>query len=298
MFGYIKPYKPELKIKDFEIYKGVYCGLCKKLAKEYGPFARMTLSYDFTFLAMIKLAIAKECKGFSKKSCIYNPLKRKTCINPCDDMTFISTLAMIMLYYKLKDNCADSKGFKKIGAILLKFIFTLSYKKAKKLEPYMDEQIGNAMKAQAMIEKENCDSIDRASDSTARALGVIFETLSYDESQKLVLSKLGFLIGRWVYLIDALDDLESDVKQGTYNPFACKFVLSKDSTKEQIDLAREYAIGTINLTAGELSNTYELLEIQRYKDILDNIIYLGLPQAKQEALQKSKNKENINEGQL
>ncbi len=296
MFGYIKPYKPELKIKDFEIYKGVYCGLCKKLAKQYGPFARMTLSYDFTFLAMIKLAIAKECKGFTKQACVYNPLKKKMCLNPCDDMTFISTLAMIMLYYKIKDNCEDSKGIKKIGAYALKLLFTPSYKKAVKAEPYMDKQIGDAMSEQAVLEKEKTDSIDRAADPTARALGAIFEALSDEKTQKTVLTRLGFLIGRWVYLIDALDDLESDVKKGNYNPFACKFSLSKDSTKEQIDSAYEYAIGAINLTAGEISNTYELLDINRYKDILDNIIYLGLPQAKLEVTEKAKNKEKLNEG--
>ena len=296
MFGYIKPYKPELKIKDFEIYKGVYCGLCKKLAKSYGPFARMTLSYDFTFLAMIKLAVADECKGFTKQACVYNPLRKKLCLNPCDDMTFVSTLAMIMLYYKIKDNCIDSKGIKKIGSYSLKLLFTPSYKKAAKLEPYMNEQIGKAMSEQDMLEKENCDSIDKAADPTARALGTIFESLSESETQKMVLSRLGFLIGRWVYLIDALDDLESDVKKSNYNPFSCKFSLSKDSAKEQIASAKEYAIGAINLTAGELSNTYELLDIKRYKDILDNIIYLGLPQAKDDVTQKAKNKEKLNEG--
>ena len=211
-------------------------------------------------------------------------------------MTFVSTLAMIMLYYKLKDNCHDSKGIKKLGAFLIKLIFTPCYKKAKKIQPDMDKQIGDSIKNQAILEKENCDSIDRAADPTATALGAIFKILAQSQSQQIVLQKLGFLIGRWVYLIDALDDLESDIKQGAYNPFARKFNLSKKSTSAQIQSAKEYAIGTINLTAGELSNTYELLETQRYKDILDNIIYLGLPQAKKEAWQKSKNKEKVNEG--
>lgn len=79
MFGYIKPVKAELKVKEWEAYQGIYCGLCKQLAKRYGFFARMTLNYDFVFLAMLDMALHGKRIHFCREHCIVHPFKKRSC---------------------------------------------------------------------------------------------------------------------------------------------------------------------------------------------------------------------------
>ena len=104
LFGYVKPYKPELKIAEFEWYKGIYCGLCKQMGRLYGPIARMMLSYDMTFLALVSLSLKDQCHGLKRQVCIAHPLTKKNCMCACDDLSFAAHTAMIMAYYKVKDN--------------------------------------------------------------------------------------------------------------------------------------------------------------------------------------------------
>ena len=76
MFGYLQPYKPYLMIKDFELYKSVYCGLCKQLGRDYGFLTRLILSYDCTFYAILLMSLKRSCTGFSDGRCKFNPLKK------------------------------------------------------------------------------------------------------------------------------------------------------------------------------------------------------------------------------
>ena len=92
---------------EYDTYKAVYCGLCKQLGKAFGPFSRMTLSYDFAFLSLLSLGVAEECRGFKREPCAANPLKKKPCLCACEDSAFSASAAMLMLYYKVKDNYQD-----------------------------------------------------------------------------------------------------------------------------------------------------------------------------------------------
>lgn len=289
LFGYIKPYKPEMKMKEFDTYKAVYCGLCKQLGKVYGPFARLTLSYDFTFLSMVSLSLSDKCGGFRMEKCVANPLKKKPCMVPCGDLTLSASAAMIMFYYKLKDNIQDSGIGGRIKAYLLLPFAAAARKRAKKLHPELEEIVGTCMQEQYEVEHSDSDSIDRAAEPTAKALSQIFERLSEHHAQRRVLSRLGYLVGRYVYLIDALDDLEDDIKTGSYNILYRK--AQKDGT-EQLSEIRTYAQGVLNLTVGQIAAAYELLDLKRYKTILDNLIYLGLHQSLKAVLEKGTSKPN------
>ena len=112
MFGYIRACKPELKMKEFETYKAVYCSLCRRLGKSYGMLSRMTLSYDFTFLALLNMSLSDGCVAFEQKRCAFNPLKKCNYCKCDDALELPSAAAMIMLYYKILDNIADERGFK------------------------------------------------------------------------------------------------------------------------------------------------------------------------------------------
>lgn len=266
MLGFVKAYKPELKIKEYEIYKAVYCSLCKKLGKSYGFLSRFTLSYDFTFLALLNMSLESGCDGFSQKRCAFNPLKKCTYCKNDAAIDMPAAAAMIMLYYKILDNIADERGLKKIGFWCLKPLFSRAHKKAAKKYPQIEEAVSEYIAEQNKLEAAQCASIDQAADPTAKVMEKILSLCSDDNTQKRVLTRLGYCLGRYIYLLDAAVDLENDKKTGSYN------VLKTVDVDEFNDRIKQQLYFCIN----EASHAFELLDIKKYKTILGNIIYLGL----------------------
>ncbi|MDO4608540.1 MAG: DUF5685 family protein [Clostridia bacterium] len=270
MFGYIRASKPELKVKEYEAYKAVYCSLCKKLGKNYGILSRFTLSYDFTFLAMLNMALNDGCEGYVQKRCAFNPLKK---CNYCKDLAPLdmpSAAAMIMLYYKILDNIADEKGVKKIGYYLLKPIFSRAHKKAARAYPQIETAVSQYISAQNALELANCTSIDEAADPTAKVMQQILPMCSNDETQKRVLDRLGYCLGRYIYLLDAAVDLADDIKTGSYN------VLKGRAEGDVNEYVKITLTPQLYFCVNEAARAFELLDIKKYKTILGNIIYLGL----------------------
>lgn len=270
MFGYIRPYKPEMKMGEFDTFKAIYCGLCRELKSAFGPFSSLTLSYDFTFIATVALGLSQECGGFKKCACVANPLKKKPCHVKAEELTFCGACAMLMIYYKIKDDIKDSGFIGKIRAIALLPFAKYAQRKAKKLYPNADSVIAFAIAEQDKLEKAACASLDKSADPTATALGKLCEMLSLEKSEQAVLYRFGYLTGRYVYFSDALDDFPKDKKSSSFNPFLIKLPNASD------DEIRTYATQLINITIAELAAAYELLPLKRFKPILDNIIYLGL----------------------
>lgn len=277
MFGYIRAAQPELKVRELELYKAVYCSLCRCLGKSYGVLSRFTLSYDFTFLALLRLALMPGCDGFERKRCAFNPLKKCNYCKNSDALEMPASAAMIMLYYKLTDDIADEKGVKRLGCRLLKPVFSAAHKKAARRFPQLEKTVSEYISAQNAVEQADCRDIDRAADPTARALSEIFALCSEDEGQKRVLDRLGYCLGRYIYLLDAACDLEKDVKNGSYN------VLRGLETKEKI---RERIEPQLYFCINEAGKAFELLKLYKYEPILGNIIYLGLEETFKKELNK------------
>ncbi len=270
MFGYIRAAKEEMKVKEFESYKAVYCSLCRELGKSYGLISRFTLSYDFTFLAVLNMALKDSCCEVERKHCAFNPLKKCNYCKETNDLKMPSAAAMIMLYYKIKDNIADEKGLKKLGAYGLLPVFKFAHKKAKRDFSEIEEIIAEYISLQNKLESENCDSLDKAADPTAKALAKIFMLCSEDEIQKRVLERLGYCMGRYIYLLDAACDLEEDVKKNSYN------VLKKELSGDIKEYKKKRVEPQLYFCCNEAGKAFELLNIKKFKTILGNIIYLGL----------------------
>ncbi len=288
MFGYIRPAKGDLKVKEFELYRSIYCGLCKQLGRAYGPFARMTLSYDFAFLSLLHMEVNGQTAQIAKQCCFVNPLKKKPCCLKNPSLEFSAAAAMVMLYYKVIDNIQDSKGFKKVGYFLMKPFAKSAYKKACKSYPELGNIVSDCMSQQAQLEQLDVSSIDRAAQPTAQALSQICMLLTQKPEQKRVLERFGYCLGRWVYLMDAFDDMEEDLKNHNYNPFLLRFGII-EADEQKIKQAKEYALGALNLTLGELANAYVLLDVKTFEPIFYNIVYLGLPLAQRQILIKKEN---------
>lgn len=264
MFGYVTVYKPELKIKEFEAYKGVYCTLCKEMGKEYGVLSRFLLSYDGAFYVLYKMGLNNENVTAEKSRCTFNPCKKCMKIT-CKSNIYklASTITVVLAYFKLIDNLKDSKGIKKLFLYFLLPYFSLLKRKALKKYPDIFAEIEKGMQMQFEIEKDSKASLDKSAHSTAEMLGWLF---AYNECEKTSKSAydFGYHLGRVVYFLDAFDDYEKDVKDGSFNPY------------KTCDDFIEIAITSINLSVGALSQIYDNNETNQFSPIIENVVYDGL----------------------
>ena len=150
MFGYVRVDKGELKVKEFEAYRGMYCSLCRALSKRYGVLSRLILSYDATFLAIVRFSQSQLLPSFRPGHCPFNPAKRcNYCTNGEEAFDFVCAVAVLMFYYKVRDDLSDEGFFRRLLMMLLLPIAALWRKKAKKRFPAVDALLGQAM-AQAL----------------------------------------------------------------------------------------------------------------------------------------------------
>ncbi len=264
MFGYVNVFRDELKIKDYNIFKAYYCGLCKSLGKNYNQIVRLGLSYDMTFLAILSDSIGDCEPQIVKEGCIKHVGKQNICINN-KAIDYSSDMSILMTYHKLSDDIIDDKSIK---ARFAKIPYYIPFRKASKKYSDISRCISECMTDLRNLEYANCGSIDEVSDCFARLLKKVFE--GFDSS----LGNVGYNIGRFIYVIDAYNDIEKDYKNKSYNPYIC-FANSDLEKLENIDF-KNRVMGSLNMTLNALSESYSKLNIQRNKAILDNIIYLGL----------------------
>lgn len=275
MFGYVRVYKPDLRMAEYEHYQGIYCSLCKQLGKRYGFFARMTLSYDFAFLALFRMALSEDCTGFKKGRCMFNPLKKRTCCRGNEHIEFSADAASILMYFKIKDNIKDRGFLRSIPARLLLPFASHARKKAAKRQPGLDKLVRECMKQQAELESERTSSIDAAAEPTARILSALAQNGAPNESERRIRERFGYCLGRWIYLIDAADDLKDDLEQGSYNPFICSYGLKKGEKPDNDIGSAIHPV--LNSCLAECIAAYNLLKIHRFDGILRNILELGIP---------------------
>lgn len=275
MFGYIKPYKPEMRIKEYELYRSFYCTMCKKLGQSYGVFARFTLNYEFVFLALLHSALNSNDCPTVQKHCPFNPAKKcNYCKNIGEEFDFSSAAAIMLLYYKLLDNLRDEKGINRLKYLPMKPLFYSSYKKARAKYPQLDKLFEQYDAAQQAVEAAGTTDIDAAAEPTAKMLGQLFSLCSADAAQQRVLDRLGYCMGRYIYILDAAADIERDKKSGAYNPI-------KDR-EDALLLAERQLYFSVN----EAENAFELLNVCKFKNILGNIITLGLEDTFKKELSK------------
>ncbi|HAX83492.1 MAG TPA: hypothetical protein DCY15_03115 [Ruminococcaceae bacterium] len=265
MLGYVRAYRPEMKFKDYDLYKGVYCSLCKAIGKRYGLIARLTLSYDFTFLAILRMAVRENKICMRKSRCSFNPMKKcYDCSGSSVDIAYTADVSMLTFYYKIKDNINDSRFFKKLLCKMLMPYANHIFKKAKRNNPVIAEKLGELMDEQARAEKRGA-GVDEAADASAKMLAEMVST-DIESSDDKALRWLGYYLGRWVYLIDAVDDCEDDIKTGSFNPLKKRYNLPD---------FKEYCERMLSLTVGEAINNMNKLEIYRFYDIIDNVLNYG-----------------------
>ena len=280
MFGFVTVDRSEMLGKDFDTYKAVYCSLCKQLGKEYTFLSRFILSYDCTFYAVMALSLEGTCCSFTTGRCKFNPLKKCNYLeNNEEALSKAAALSIISVYYKLKDNIADGGFFEKLLCYLLMPFFSHWHKKASKKYPEIEKAVSTMSAEQFEVEKDKACSIDKAADPTAKMLKTLMSLLSKDETKSRVLSSMGYFLGKWIYLIDAANDFEDDLKHNSFNPYVIAYADKKDEHIKDINASLDHCLSECLLS-------YNLIELNCFSRIVDNLLIYGLPKKQKSILYK------------
>ncbi|HOQ06246.1 MAG TPA: DUF5685 family protein [Clostridiales bacterium] len=275
MFGYVVPEKPEMKIKEYELFRAYYCGVCRSIGRRCGQLKRLTLSYDTTFLAVLLSAAAGEKVQALRKRCPLHPFERRHVISGSSAVDYASDINIILAYYNLEDKKRDRDSAVSAAALaMLKRSFGRLRKKYPDKCCLMEQRLGELIR----LEKQKCGSMDMAAEPFARMMEEItaYEPLCTGEETRKVLRWLGYNLGKWIYLLDAFDDIEKDIKSGNYNPFVYQFGYNGQDVEEFRGQIREKAAFTLFYTLNEISRAFELLDVKLNRGILENIIYIGM----------------------
>lgn len=262
MFGYVRINKMDLTFREFDYYKGYYCGLCKYLKENHGEVSRLSLNYDITFLIVILTALYKLDSDITYERCIANPLKKKMRI--VNEITeYAASMNILLSYYKLEDNLYDDNGIKdKLAYELYKGKLKKAYEKYPQKAEYIKQQLGNLRE----LEKQESKSMDKVSNIFGNLMGEIFVYKKDEYEQNL--RNIGFNLGKYIYILDAYEDLEEDNKKGRYNPFI-DYIDKKEELKNKVDRL-------ISMSLGMATKNIEQLNLEFNKSIIDNIIYSGV----------------------
>ena len=264
MFGYVRPVRPELKCRDYELYRATYCGLCRCLRRRYGLIAPMLLNFDFTFLALL-LWEPEETFTPCRGRCHGNPLRKRPMCPDSPALEAAADESVILSWWKLRDSVRDDGFWRGLPARVLSWILRPACKKAARRRPEFDRTVRSCLEELSALEKENCPSLDRTADTFARLLQA---AAPQEGAQGRVLSQLLYHLGRWIYLADARDDLEEDKLSGRYNPVAARYGPRGDDGALRLTMDNSLARIGAALQLGDFGCRTALLE---------NIVYLGLP---------------------
>ena len=285
MLGYIRTDSPELRLRDGECYRAIYCGLCRQMGKCTGQCSRLSLSYDFAFLAAFRMSLTNEKLELQKKRCLVHPLKKRNMAIESPSLAYCADASAILTYHKCRDDVDDEKGFKKLRALVASGFFSRAYRRAKRRYPTLDSTVCSLLQELRAYEKDT--AAPPSADAPAAVFGNVMACVlseGLDGVEARIAKTFGRAIGHWIYLIDAADDYRDDLKSGSFNPFVRLF--GAEMTEEN---AQSVALSLKRYLA-DAENAFLLIDnfpTPEIREILCNILYLGLPKVADRVSQKA-----------
>ncbi len=267
MFGYVIPDKNNMYIKDFNVFSSFYCGLCKALAKTGTQATRLCTNYDITFFNVLLHSLSSKEVEFQRRMCMYN-CKKKVCVSP-DELTLkMADLSVLYVYYNADDDVRDGKPMR----IFVKWRLAIRKRRAAKRLPEIDALMRESFSKLRKLEETSCEHIDEVADCFAALMrDVAKQLVKTDENA----DDFMYNLGRIVYLMDAVDDLEKDSKKGRYNPILLNFGPCDDK-KAYLKQHYDELSFLLNSTYNKLVGEYNLMPIKLYEGVLSNTVYLGI----------------------
>lgn len=268
MFGYVRVRQEALSAENMARYEAAYCGLCRTMGAKYGFFTRLFLNYDFAFLAMLLAPAGYECvTGY--KSCPAHPIEGRACCSGGPWLEVAAGESVILTYWKLRDSVVDNGALKGAPARFLSFCLARSYRKAKTGYPDFDARVALLLEELSNLEREKSSSIDRTADCFARLLRSA-APVTGDSGRDRAMGTLLYHLGRWIYLIDGVDDLAEDRTAGRYNPVLARFPQWSEADKDYLRNMLDHSLSLAGAA-------FQLLEPNPWTPVVENILYSGLP---------------------
>ena len=266
MFGYVRPNRDELKVRQLRDYESLYCGLCQALGRRHGFFARFFLNYDFTFLAMLLDGAQPEATRMRCPARLWCRKKACACSGGVDAVADAGT---ILSYWKLRDTVADGSFWKRTAARMLSGLLHPGYRRAAASRPDFDQTVRSCLEELQALERAGSPSLDRTADTFARLLAAAAPR-DGDGARDRAMEQLLYHVGRWIYLVDAWDDLEEDRRTGAYNPISARFPGAEEANRDYLRTTLRHSLNLARSAAA-------LLELGYWQESVENILYLGLP---------------------
>lgn len=216
MFGYIRPNVSELRVREHAAYKAVYCGLCATGGKRVSWLTRFLLSYDFVFLAMLRFCLNDDTVTLEKKRCVCFPPKKSPMVGECETLVYCSCAFAVLTYYKILDDVNDGKGIKRFFSRIALWFASPMKRRAVKKYPALDGIVSKPLAELNELEKSGETCIDRVADCFARMLSDV-ASFGLEGDNARIAANCGYHTGRFIYIADALDDIEDDAASGSYN---------------------------------------------------------------------------------
>ena len=292
MYGYVRAAEGELKMREYELYRAFYCGLCRELGRATGLSSRLSLSYDATFFAVVRCAVTGEKCATSVKRCALHPTKRRAMIDENDALDYTACAFAALAGAKLDDTRADERGTAKIAAGMARPVASRWEKRAARRYDGIGNVIADGMDRLTALEKERSASLDDTSGAFGAMLGEL-AALGTDGSEARILRSIGDLVGRFIYVCDACDDAAEDAKRGRYNPLIeiygndlCEKrpVLGLDGKVKEREALRPDIAAQIKPAAmmllRRLAAAVELIDFERapaLEGIMRNVVRVGMP---------------------
>ncbi len=275
MFGYIRVDRNELRLREYEYYRATYCGLCRSMGKCTGQCSRMSVSYDIAFLASVRLLLDGAPVEMKRRACIVHPFRKRAMMEPNDALRYAANASAILAYEKCRDDIRDERGGKRAKARMRAGALRRGYKKASKELPLLADLVRSHLERLSEAEHKRAPSVDAVSSIFGDLLGDVFAH-GLDGHDAPLAKKIGYEVGRFIYVLDALDDLAEDEKRGRFNPLLLLYGgMMSDEEKRGVRNA---------LVTGlyDLERAFDLLpqrDDPTGREILNNILYLGMPAA-------------------
>ena len=290
MFGYLTVDKGELKGRDFDRYREYYCGVCRDIRDACGEVARLTLTYDMTFLAILLTSLYEGADDETEVRCTLHPLRKTKVIrNPYT--AYAADMNVILAYHDLDDNWIDDGNIPSYAASRA---MRRAYLKTAAAYPRQVKAVRHYLRELHATEAEGCTDPEKAAGETGVLMSEIF--CCRDDEWSNLLRETGFYLGKFIYLMDAWDDLEKDRKNNAYNPFIFSGNAAAgpdgrasrpgDSTVGPDGRAShpgdstadtdKRAVRLMTMQASGAARAFEELPLLRDVDILRNILYSGI----------------------
>lgn len=290
MFGYIKTRRAELRVREYEYYRASYCGLCRAMGKCTGQCSRLLLSYDFAFLVNVRMALQGTVPTFRRRNCIAHPFRRRVMMEENDELRYAAAASMILAYEKCRDDVSDERGGRRFKARLRCFFLKNAYRRAAKCYPELALAVRGHLERLSLLERENRPSVDEVALIFGDLLADIVAHGLEGDKQRIA-QTIGRQTGRFIYMVDAIDDLPEDLKRKRFNPFLLLYggPLS--------DEARRGVEDALLVCLSDLETAFDLLNDHIDPDrrgVIENILYLGMPATVKQVLygEEKQNKED------